>query len=291
MQNLNSATTAVTAPDADCSMCKESTAACYLRSVVRVIDAMKERLDSTFTLESMARIAYFSPFHFNRTFRQVTGVPPCQYLWALRLEAATHLLTETEETVLNVCYDVGYASLGTFTRRFTEIFGVPPTRFRSLSRSGAREELMREIRAQEAMQALRDTDSEPTMTGWIETPEDFEGATLVGLFEDSIPQSKPVSCCVAAQAGQYRMYDVADGEYFLFALGLPASGPMFDTRSMLRGGGSAVKIRGGKVTGSTQIRLRPAAPTDPPILLAPPVLLGRHLEAMATPFAAAAYGD
>ena len=45
-------------------------------AVERVIEAMHERLDRPFALDEMARIAYLSPFYFNRIFRQQTGVPP-----------------------------------------------------------------------------------------------------------------------------------------------------------------------------------------------------------------------
>ena len=48
-----------------------------------------------------------------------------------RLERARNLLVTTQERVTDVCFDVGYNSLGTFTRRFTETFGVSPRRLRS----------------------------------------------------------------------------------------------------------------------------------------------------------------
>ncbi len=55
-------------------------------AVERVIKSMKERLDAPLDLDEMASIAHFSPFHFNRVFREVTGIPPAQFLNALRLE-------------------------------------------------------------------------------------------------------------------------------------------------------------------------------------------------------------
>src|SRR5258707_14891588 len=94
------------------------------RAVERVISAMHQRLDEDFSLEEMANLAYMSPFHFNRIFRQLTGVPPCQFMSALRLESARRLLLTTQLSVTDVCFEVGYSSLGTFIRRFTDLLGL-----------------------------------------------------------------------------------------------------------------------------------------------------------------------
>ena len=68
--------------------CRVDTIEARHRVVERVILKMREQLDEPFSLQEMAKIAYLSPFHFNRVFRQITGIPPTQFLYALRLEAA-----------------------------------------------------------------------------------------------------------------------------------------------------------------------------------------------------------
>ena len=113
---------------------RPSTIAAHHQAVERVIRMMHDRLDEPLTLQEMSRIAYISPCHFNRTFRQITGIPPNQYFYALRLETAKRLLLTTNTSVTDVCFDVGYNSLGTFIRRFTGLVGLSPSRFRSLAR-------------------------------------------------------------------------------------------------------------------------------------------------------------
>src|SRR5436190_1637917 len=113
---------------------RDSTLRSHYDSVERVITTMKQQIDQPMSLQSMAKVACASPFHFNRTFRQVTGVPPSQFLYALRLDAARRLFMETDHKVIDVCYEVGYNSVGTFTRRFTDLLGVSPTLFRELLR-------------------------------------------------------------------------------------------------------------------------------------------------------------
>src|SRR5215211_8257105 len=113
---------------------RPSTIAAHHEAVERVIRVMHDRLDEPLTLSEMSRIAYISPCHFNRIFRQITGIPPNQYFYALRLETAKRLLLTTSTSVTDVCFDVGYNSLGTFIRRFTGLVGLSPSRFRSLAR-------------------------------------------------------------------------------------------------------------------------------------------------------------
>ncbi|MBV9959979.1 MAG: AraC family transcriptional regulator, partial [Acidobacteria bacterium] len=48
--------------------CRDCTLESRYRTVERVILKMRERLDEPFSLQEMAKIAYLSPFHFNRVF-------------------------------------------------------------------------------------------------------------------------------------------------------------------------------------------------------------------------------
>ena len=84
-------------------------------------------------LDEMARIAYLSPFYFNRIFRQLTGVPPRRFHTALRIDAAKRLLLTTDLSVTEMCLEVGYQSLGTFTTHFHELVGVSPRALRRLA--------------------------------------------------------------------------------------------------------------------------------------------------------------
>src|SRR4029453_11315599 len=100
---------------------RADTVAFHAQAAERVISAMRERLDQPFSLEEMSEVAIMSPFHFNRPFRELTGIPPCQFLSAVRLQAAKRLLLTTDLSVTDICFEVGYNSLGTFIRRFTDL--------------------------------------------------------------------------------------------------------------------------------------------------------------------------
>jgi|SRR5215470_355335 len=253
---------------------RDSTITSHHESVERVIEAMRNRMDEPLSLGAMAKIAFVSRFHFNRTFRQVTGVPPSQFLYALRLERAKHLLVETQQKVIDICYDVGFTSPGAFTRRFTGSLGIPPQAFRELARSS-----VAPISKYPPGATTNEGNSVcSSIAGYVNAPAGFHGLIFVGLFATPIPQGKPLACAVRTESGPFHFCGALQGEFYIFALGLehPIHAPdCFHYESALRAGGHALRISGDSVEGTTYLRLRPPRAFDPPILLALPLLLGQ----------------
>jgi AraC-like DNA-binding protein len=81
-------------------------------------------------IPTLARIAHVSEAHFIRTFRATFGETPHRYLQRRRVERAMFLLRTTELSVTEVCFDVGFASLGTFSRTFRDVVGQSPSEYR-----------------------------------------------------------------------------------------------------------------------------------------------------------------
>jgi AraC family transcriptional regulator len=250
----------------DQAVVRESTTRLHYESVKRAITAMRGQMGEPMSLRSLARIGFASPYHFTRTFRSVTGLPPLHFLSALRLDAARALLLHTRSKVIDICYDVGYSSVGTFTRRFTGSFGVSPLQFRAMAQSPRHA-----IRGQHGLPKLRTGHcKEPSFSGHVMMPGEFKGLVCVGLFATPIPQSRPLACAIAAPNGDYKMQDVPQGKSFLFALGLELPIQPHDCfchDTALRAGGHSVSVCGESVCGDTDLSLRPPSQTDPPILL------------------------
>jgi AraC-like DNA-binding protein len=80
---------------------------------------------------SVASVAHVSPAHFIRSFRAVFGETPHRYLQRRRVERAMTLLRQTDRSVTDVAWDVGFASLGTFSRTFSNVVGCSPSEFRA----------------------------------------------------------------------------------------------------------------------------------------------------------------
>src|SRR5215468_3849128 len=81
-------------------------------------------------VRSVAAVAHISPAHFIRSFRSVFGETPHRYLQRRRVERSMFLLRETDRSVTDVCFDVGFSSLGTFSRTFRDLVGQTPSGYR-----------------------------------------------------------------------------------------------------------------------------------------------------------------
>ncbi len=90
--------------------------------------------DSTVDLESTAKTADVSPFHFLRLFSNVLGVTPHQYLVRARLRRAAKLLADDTRPITSVAFDAGFGDLSNFVRTFHRAAGVSPRRFRDAAR-------------------------------------------------------------------------------------------------------------------------------------------------------------
>jgi len=81
-------------------------------------------------VRAVAAVAHLSEAHFIRSFRTVFGETPHRYLQRRRVERSMFLLRETDRSVTDICFDVGFTSRGTFSRMFREIMGETPSDYR-----------------------------------------------------------------------------------------------------------------------------------------------------------------
>jgi len=100
------------------------------RRMLRARDAMDRDYRAPLDIPALARLAYASEAHFIRTFRATFGETPHRYLQRRRVERAMLLLRESDASVTDVCFEVGFSSLGTFSRTFREIVGESPSQYR-----------------------------------------------------------------------------------------------------------------------------------------------------------------
>src|SRR6187549_2775093 len=88
--------------------------------------AYSEPLD----VRAVAAVAHVSEAHFIRSFRSVFGETPHRYLQRRRVERSMFLLRETDRSVTDICFDIGFTSLGTFSRTFRQVVGETPSGYR-----------------------------------------------------------------------------------------------------------------------------------------------------------------
>ncbi len=248
-------------------------------AIQRAIHTMHEGLDQRLSLKDLAAAAYISPFHFIRIFHRIVGMPPGHFLSALRIQAARRLLITTRQKVIDVCLDVGFASPGTFSRRFRAFVGLSPHHLRRLARGLGAVNWPRL-----KMTQLDDSVAGPGPRGVVRAPEGFSGLIFVGLFSSPLPHSRPVGCAILDRPGSFRIRPVPDGQYYLLSLAFPRdveARELLLCDTALRGGSTSepIEIRDGLVEGPTELALRPAEVTDPPILLTLPWLISQAVAA------------
>jgi AraC family transcriptional regulator len=103
----------------------------YQQRIIRVLVYIDEHFNDALTLDDLARIAYFSPYHFHRIFQAFIGEPLYAYIKRLRLENAAVHLQSTGLTVTDIAFKSGYETPAAFAKAFRERFGVTPTGFRT----------------------------------------------------------------------------------------------------------------------------------------------------------------
>lgn len=95
---------------------------------------MRDRIDRDYAqpldVPSLARQVHMSAGHLSRQFKEAYGESPYSYLMTRRIERAMTLLRRGDLSVTDICFEVGFSSLGTFSTRFSELVGISPSRYR-----------------------------------------------------------------------------------------------------------------------------------------------------------------
>lgn len=112
------------------------------RAELVLLRKVRDRIDRDYAqpldVDALARGAHLSAGHLSRAFKAAYGESPYSYLMTRRIERAMTLLRRGDLSVTDVCFAVGYGSLGTFSTRFTELVGMPPSAFRDLDAEALR---------------------------------------------------------------------------------------------------------------------------------------------------------
>jgi len=96
------------------------------RRLIAAREMLRERYRQPLPLRDLAAAAGLSEFHFLRTYRAAFGETPHQHFTRLRLEHAKRALARGAR-VTEVCFDVGYESLGSFSSLFARATGRSPS--------------------------------------------------------------------------------------------------------------------------------------------------------------------
>ncbi|RAG64390.1 AraC family transcriptional regulator [Burkholderia multivorans] len=104
----------------------------------RVRDRIDREYDRPLDVPGLAAGVHMSAGHLSRRFAAAFGEPPYSYLMTRRIERAMALIHRGDLSITEICFAVGFSSLGTFSTRFRELVGVSPREYRAAAAHGAR---------------------------------------------------------------------------------------------------------------------------------------------------------
>ncbi len=103
----------------------------WITGIQRAIDYLEAHLKDKLDYEAAAKEAYSSFFHFQRVFGIMCGITVGDYVRMRRLSLAAYDLINTDDKVIDIALNYGYASPESFTRAFTRFHGITPSEARN----------------------------------------------------------------------------------------------------------------------------------------------------------------
>ncbi|MGN7865616.1 helix-turn-helix domain-containing protein [Chryseobacterium sp. 22458] len=103
----------------------------YKKRIVKTIQYIDSHIDEVLSLEKIAEVSAYSPFHFHRIFKLVTGETLQNYIIRKRIEkSALHLALHKNMELRDIYWDLGFSSHSVFCKTFKKYYGLAPTEFR-----------------------------------------------------------------------------------------------------------------------------------------------------------------
>lgn len=101
------------------------------RKLWQAIAYINEYLSEDLSLGAIASEFGMSPSYFNTLFKGATGTTICQYVIQRRVELAKRLLRQSNLSIVEICYQVGFQSQSYFNNVFRKYTGITPKAYRT----------------------------------------------------------------------------------------------------------------------------------------------------------------
>lgn len=98
--------------------------------IQEVVNFLGLHFDQDLSLGSVAERHGMSASYLSRLFKQATGRGFCDYLTDLRIARACELLSGSDLSITDICFDIGFKNISNFNRRFVALKQVTPTEYR-----------------------------------------------------------------------------------------------------------------------------------------------------------------
>jgi AraC family transcriptional regulator len=102
----------------------------YIQIIQETVDYIEENLAEPLQVKDLSQNSYLSEFHFNRLFKSVVGLSPKQYVLRRKMAVAQSRLASSNDSLIQIAYDLGFEYPEVFSRAFKKQFGISPQYYR-----------------------------------------------------------------------------------------------------------------------------------------------------------------
>ena len=103
----------------------------YIKRIDIALQFIDKNLDANLSLETISKVAFYSPYHFHRIFKAIIGETLNVYITRKRIEkTASILMRKREASITDLAYQFGFSSNSAFTKAFKKFYGISPSEFR-----------------------------------------------------------------------------------------------------------------------------------------------------------------
>ena len=99
------------------------------KQVIQAKYFIDNNFSNNITLKEICKAGYISKYHLIRSFKRLYGKTPNQYLISVRISKAKELLRK-DNSILEVCFAIGFDSPTTFAALFKKIVGLSPRSYK-----------------------------------------------------------------------------------------------------------------------------------------------------------------
>lgn len=101
-------------------------------TISKILHRIERDLAETLDVDSLAKMAGYSPYHFSRMFKVSVGESVMSYVSRLRLErASSDVIVSVDRSIIEIALDAGFSTPNGFNKAFKKIFHMTPTEYRS----------------------------------------------------------------------------------------------------------------------------------------------------------------
>ena len=98
-------------------------------AVQRMQDYIENNLDKDISMADLSKAAGYSPWYSYRLFQSLLHMTPAVYIRRLRLSKSALRLRDEKVKIIDVAFDLGFASVDGYTRAFRKEFGITPSEY------------------------------------------------------------------------------------------------------------------------------------------------------------------